>query len=115
MIRMIDCRIGRNAQRIVCIVIMALCSLAWFDINRQALASNDWTQPAMADYVKVPPFISYAVKPNIMIVLDNSGSMNGLAYGGDFTGEPYNGTSTSIRSFFVTREIDDMQEDAMVS
>jgi Tfp pilus tip-associated adhesin PilY1 len=113
MIRMIDCRIGRNAQRIVCIVIMALCSLAWFDINRQALASNDWTQPAMADYVKVPPFISYAVKPNIMIVLDNSGSMNGLAYGGDFTGEPYNGIYSSTRSFFVAREIDDMQESAI--
>jgi type IV pilus assembly protein PilY1 len=34
----------------------------------------------MADYVSVPQFMSAGVKPRIMILLDNSVHMNGLAY-----------------------------------
>lgn len=35
---------------------------------------------AMADYTASPPFISNAVPPNILLLLDNSGSMNTRAY-----------------------------------
>ena len=34
----------------------------------------------MYDYTKVPPFIDQSVKPNILILLDNSGSMNEYIY-----------------------------------
>lgn len=67
----------------------------------------DWRTPVMTDYVKVPVFASYAAKPNIMIMLDNSGSMNTLAYSDGYTGVPYNGTT---KSFPVVLERDDMEE-----
>jgi len=35
---------------------------------------------AMADYTAQPPFISNVVPPNILLILDNSGSMNQAAY-----------------------------------
>ncbi|MCF8062747.1 MAG: hypothetical protein K9M82_09545, partial [Deltaproteobacteria bacterium] len=38
------------------------------------------TEPAMGDYTVYPVFQSNAVEPNIMLVVDNSGSMNGAAY-----------------------------------
>jgi len=34
----------------------------------------------MADYTAYPPFISATVEPNILLILDNSGSMNEFAY-----------------------------------
>jgi type IV pilus assembly protein PilY1 len=75
------------------------------------------TEPTMADYTAYPIFNSQSVPPNIMIILDNSGSMNFNAYGtypGDngtvtdapFTGEPYSG----IKSFQVTSNQDDAEE-----
>lgn len=38
-------------------------------------------EPAIADYTSYPLFMSSEVAPNIMIVMDNSGSMNYPAYG----------------------------------
>ncbi len=39
----------------------------------------------MADYTAVPPFVSEnAVPPNVLLLLDNSGSMNTLAYQSSF-------------------------------
>ncbi|MBW2061449.1 MAG: hypothetical protein JRI95_07785 [Deltaproteobacteria bacterium] len=38
-------------------------------------------QPSMADYTSYPVYLTSAVTPNIMIILDNSGSMNFNAYG----------------------------------
>ncbi len=67
----------------------------------------DWQSPVMADYVKVPVFASTSAKPNIMIMLDNSGSMNSLAYADGYTGTPYNGTTVS---FPVSLARDDMEE-----
>ena len=66
--------------RIVLIALMAL-----------ALGSGSiWaTEPNMADYTAYPIFMSQSVKPNIMIILDNSGSMNFPAYG---EGGIWNGT-----------------------
>ncbi|MGH2360220.1 MAG: hypothetical protein ACRDGM_06725, partial [bacterium] len=40
---------------------------------------------AMADYTAYPPFVgANAVPPNILILFDNSGSMNGMAFGTAF-------------------------------
>jgi type IV pilus assembly protein PilY1 len=57
-------------------------------------------EPAMSTYVSTPIFITQSVKPNVMIVLDNSGSMNYAAYGtwggdygGTITDSLYTGTS----------------------
>ena len=73
-----------------------------------AWAVDDWQQPVMSDYVKTPPFITQAVEPNIMIILDNSGSMNSLAYASSYLGEPYAG----MKSFEIVSTQDDMEEDA---
>lgn len=72
-------------------------------------ALADWQAPLMSDYVKVPVFASHSAKPNIMIVLDNSLSMNQLAYSDGYTGYPYNGTT---KSFPVVLERDDMEENS---
>jgi type IV pilus assembly protein PilY1 len=37
-------------------------------------------EPNMADYTAYPVFMANTVEPNILIMLDNSGSMNGQAY-----------------------------------
>ena len=39
---------------------------------------------AMTDYCVTPPFLSQNIPPNILIVLDNSGSMCGQAYSGSY-------------------------------
>lgn len=42
---------------------------------------------AMADYTSTPPFIADAVPPNVLLLMDNSGSMDNAAY--HETGEAY--------------------------
>jgi type IV pilus assembly protein PilY1 len=37
-------------------------------------------EPDIADYTAYPPFVSQQVTPNVLIILDNSGSMNEFAY-----------------------------------
>ena len=85
--------------------VLALIGISLSMISGSALA--DWQSPVMSDYVKVPIFASYTAKPNIMVILDNSGSMNNLAYSDGYTGSPYNGTT---KSFPVVLERDDMEE-----
>ena len=79
------------------------------------------TEPVMADYSAFPIFNSQSVPPNIMIILDNSGSMNFNAYGtypsndGDvtdapFLGEPYNKINEITRTFQVISYQDDAEE-----
>ncbi|MGD8846418.1 MAG: hypothetical protein PVI54_12945, partial [Desulfobacteraceae bacterium] len=76
-----------------------------------------FTEPTMADYTAFPINTAESVPPNIMIMLDNSGSMNFNAYGtypddygtvtdAPFTGEPYSG----IKSFQMTSGQDDAEE-----
>jgi type IV pilus assembly protein PilY1 len=48
-----------------------------------------FSEPSMAEYTAMPLFAAESVKPNIMIVLDNSGSMNEPAYTDSFSGAPY--------------------------
>ena len=79
------------------------------------LAYAAFTEPLMSDYTAIN--LTQSVEPNIMIILDNSGSMNFNAYGtyeGDdktvtdepFVGEPYSG----IKSFPVISAQDDAEE-----
>ena len=44
------------------------------------MSYRDWRRQAqtMDQYFAVPPFVSDQVAPNIILVLDNSGSMSGL-------------------------------------
>jgi len=49
------------------------------------------TEPTMADYTAYPPFLVVSPKPNVLIALDNSGSMFYFAY--NFNGS---GTSTGF-------------------
>ena len=76
------------------------------------------TEPNMAYYTAYPIFMSQSVKPNIMIILDNSGSMNFPAYGEGsvgygtivenppYAGSPYSAT-IDIR---VSDDADDGEE-----
>lgn len=41
-------------------------------------------QGAMSDYCVTPPFLAQSIPPNVLIVLDNSGSMCDQAYAGDY-------------------------------
>lgn len=60
------------------------------DISQNAMLQNltfsfttvqNLTPAAMNDYCQIPPFISGAsVKPNVLLMVDNSGSMNEFAY-----------------------------------
>ncbi len=81
---------------------------------KQTLAA----EPAIADYTHYPIFQVNAVEPNILIMLDNSGSMNFNAYGSwpgngglvtdmPFTGEPVSGV-IDVR---VSQGSDDREED----
>jgi type IV pilus assembly protein PilY1 len=68
-------------------------------------AGTAWcTEPAMGTYTSIPAFQTSAVQPNIMVLLDNSLSMNLAAYGttdgfgptitdDTYLGEPYNDVS----------------------
>ncbi|MBR9981091.1 MAG: hypothetical protein KFF50_08700, partial [Desulfatitalea sp.] len=111
MMRTIGCRISKTPLRLVCAALLILCGLAGSGIGREATAGNNWREPRMNHYVNVPPFISYSVKPNILILLDNSGSMNERAYGGStYAGTPSDTAPTRTASFFVEREWDDVHE-----
>ncbi|MBU2455479.1 MAG: hypothetical protein KJ668_19400, partial [Proteobacteria bacterium] len=67
-------------------------------------------EPIMSDYTSYPLFMADTVKPNILIMLDNSGSMNFNAYGtyaGDNTvnnetykGEPYDASKQIYYGYF---------------
>ena len=75
-------------------IIISLCFSLTF------MPSATAAEPNMADYTAYPIFMVQTVQPSIMIILDNSGSMNFNAYGswpgngGEitnalFAGEPY--------------------------
>lgn len=38
----------------------------------------------MADYTAIPPFVPDVVPPNVLLLMDNSGSMNQVAYAENF-------------------------------
>ncbi len=73
-------------------------------------------EPDMMNYTAMPIFSAQAVPPNIMIILDNSGSMNQLAYGDNYSGEPYHLEAVSfpvVADYTLSASLgypDDMEE-----
>ncbi|MBW2302213.1 MAG: hypothetical protein JRF57_00720 [Deltaproteobacteria bacterium] len=77
------------------------------------------SEPSMSDYTATPIFMTTSITPNILIILDNSGSMNYAAYGtwagdngAEITDELYSGNtpysnSTTVR---VSQSRDDAEE-----
>ena len=55
----------------------------------------------MDQYFAVPPFVSDQVAPNILLILDNSGSMGGRACDPTWCGVHADGTLTPINQSFV--------------
>ncbi len=55
----------------------------------------------MDQYYSVPPFVSEQVAPNILLVLDNSGSMGGRACDATWCGVHSDGTLTPVNESFV--------------
>ncbi len=53
-------------------------------------------EPSMAEYTSYPLFQTGSVAPRIMIVLDNSGSMNFPAYGDDVEDWPNQKTIAKV-------------------
>ena len=54
------------------------------------ISSVSNTFGGMNDYCVTPPFVAQTISPNILIVLDNSGSMCGQAYTGSYNPSQFN-------------------------
>lgn len=73
-------------------------------------------EPQLSDYTSYPIFTVNPVKPNILIILDNSGSMNFNAYGsevsdgGIVTDQPYTGAPYQYLAYKVAASADDAEE-----
>lgn len=65
------------------------------------LRLTDAQAQTMADYTAMPPFIASTVPPNILLLMDNSGSMNNSAYHN--SNEAYNSTKTYNGYFDPTK------------
>lgn len=71
---------------------VALMSMLALLLGSSLLRPADIKAQAMSDYTATPPFVSNAVPPNVLLLMDNSGSMNGLAYPAAFVPtQTYNG------------------------
>ncbi len=72
-----------------------ISTLCFFTLLNGAPVSA--AEPSMVNYCAVPPFLTFTAQPNILIMLDNSGSMNFSAYGSwncdgcSLTDQPYVG------------------------
>ncbi len=53
---------------------------------------------AMGDYCSTPPLVSSSIPPNVLVILDNSGSMNDQAYAGSY--DPTQFVSGSYYGYF---------------
>lgn len=76
-------------------------------------------EPDLVDYTAYPIFTTESVEPNLLIIMDNSGSMNMAAYGtwgGDYGGAitdmPYSGSSpwSHVKNIRVAQQQDDAEE-----
>jgi len=93
--------------------------LITFAIGLVAICSSSLvvyaTEPDMADYTAYPIFMAQSVKPNILIILDNSGSMNFPAYGSypgsgnEITDAPFAGDSHTVT---IDRRVSGSADDA---
>ncbi|MGD9215379.1 MAG: hypothetical protein PVJ84_11215, partial [Desulfobacteraceae bacterium] len=82
--------------------ILLIFGLCFLITSGPALAA--FNEPYMAQYTAFPIFSAQSVKPNIMVVLDNSGSMNEPAYTDTFSGAPYFSTE-----YPLINALDDME------
>jgi len=81
-------------------------------------AASVWSEQTMSNYTSYPVFLTASVTPNIMVILDNSGSMNFNAYGtyaGDsavVTDAPYTGPGFGCgqQTFAIQQSADDAEE-----
>ena len=78
-------------------LLMVLASLSGFEAAHAA-------EPNLADYTAYPVFMATTVEPNILIMLDNSGSMNEQAYTDEYGG------SLESRSRFAREVIADIRD-----
>ncbi|MDA3834882.1 MAG: hypothetical protein PF495_15970, partial [Spirochaetales bacterium] len=97
-------------KKMVLIVLISLISL-----SATAPIVAAFTEPVMADYTSYPLFLTDAVEPSIMIILDNSGSMNFNAYGpwqgnGQLVGSSYVGTPYNIQIIPISTSSDDSEQ-----
>ena len=79
-------------KRIVLLLVITVFILA---IPLSGYSVKPPSGPQMTDYCSAPPFLTQAVEPNIMLVIDMSGSMQFPAYG-TIGGYFYNGTVLQI-------------------
>ena len=83
-----------NADMRTAIVILVIAVLALTFLTFAPGTANGDTQ-TMADYSAFPPFMSTTVKPNVLVILDNSTSMLEFAYK-EVTGKICSGASAYI-------------------
>ncbi|MBV6468526.1 MAG: hypothetical protein NBKEAIPA_00392 [Nitrospirae bacterium] len=69
-----------------------------------ALGTSRWAEGAVsnADYTAVPPFVSSATTPNIIVVMDNSGSMSNRACESTSCGTLADGSTSTTTTFTDT-------------
>ncbi|MGH7209334.1 MAG: hypothetical protein ACREIL_08120, partial [Nitrospiraceae bacterium] len=89
---MLPTKIG-TIQRLTLACALSLASLI--------LGPADVKAQAMADYTAYPPFVgANAVPPNILLLLDNSGSMNSMAFGNAFDpNQTYSGLFDALECY----------------
>ncbi len=58
----------------------------------------------MGDYCTTPPFLSQAIYPNVLLILDNSGSMNEFAYKENNDCRSWNGYTSTVYTGYNSSE-----------
>ncbi|MCP9471851.1 MAG: PilC/PilY family type IV pilus protein [Nitrospira sp.] len=84
-----------NSRNIACRGAAALIALAGF-LSTQPLAAQ-----TMDQYYSVPPFVADQVPPNIILLMDNSGSMGGRACDSTWCGVLAGGGTSPVNESFV--------------
>ncbi|BAI80338.1 conserved hypothetical protein [Deferribacter desulfuricans SSM1] len=72
-------RIDMRKYTIISLIIILMC---FFNplLSQAAKPSNNSDAGQMVTYCSIPPFVSSAIQPNVLIILDNSGSMFEFVY-----------------------------------
>ncbi len=86
---------NRRTLTAVMVVAASLSAALFGSGNALAVVSN-------ADYTAVPPFVSTTTTPNIMILMDNSGSMSIRACESTSCGDLPNGSTSTVTTFNAT-------------
>jgi type IV pilus assembly protein PilY1 len=74
----------------------------------------DAVEPQLADYTSYPVFMANSVEPNILIMLDNSGSMNEQAYTDEFGGSVSDCGTATARLLASTDDAEERLDDDSV-